>query len=389
MVICAGGRRIAARLCGSDGEFLFSRSDWRLQVRNAHAVGTDSIAAKRPAQWWCAHLLWSDYANRLGWPRCCIRTVTQSARAEAGTCSSARRGLRTVWNDPEFQKIREKLAQDEPTNAGCACRVSPRRSEVDAGRNSVRSKARPVLNWQRCAKEIVSANRKREVKDFSASADNLDCVLGLFVDSAQQQLYAVSTNGFLDEAQKQRRNAVVRYDLKTGLLVSRYDAPDANQLNDLTIATDGTIYATDSAGGTLFRKTPAEKTLTPFGAKGALQGQTASPSARTVSFTLRSRPALPQSICRPDRPRACRNQTQLWPPDAMGFTGTGATWLESRTWQIQDASFALRSPIREHGFQESRCCNRIIILNSPSLRRRDRGRRVVRHRKLVRRSLSG
>jgi sugar lactone lactonase YvrE len=94
----------------------------------------------------------------------------------------------------------------------------------------------------------------------------------LFVDSVQEQLYAVSTNGFLGEAQKQRRNAVVRYDLKTGLLVNRYDAPDANQLNDLTIAADGTIYATDSAGGTLFRKTPAEKTLTPFGAKGALPG---------------------------------------------------------------------------------------------------------------------
>ena len=82
----------------------------------------------------------------------------------------------------------------------------------------------------------------------------------------------MSTNGFLDEAQKQRRNAVVRYDLKNGLLVNRYDAPDANQLNDLTIAADGTIYATDSASGTLFRKTPGEKMLTPFGAKGALPG---------------------------------------------------------------------------------------------------------------------
>jgi sugar lactone lactonase YvrE len=97
-------------------------------------------------------------------------------------------------------------------------------------------------------------------------------VLGLFVASEQEQLYAVSTNGFLDDAQKQRRNTVVRYDLRTGLLVNRYDAPDANQLNDLTIAADGTIYATDSASGTLFRKTPAEKTLMPFGGKGALPG---------------------------------------------------------------------------------------------------------------------
>jgi sugar lactone lactonase YvrE len=110
------------------------------------------------------------------------------------------------------------------------------------------------------------------VKDFSKPADNLDCVLGLFIDSAHEQLYAVSTNGFLDEAQKKRRNAVVRYDLKNALLVNRYDAPDASQLNDLTIAADGTIYATDSASGTLFRKKPAEKTLRPFEANGTLPG---------------------------------------------------------------------------------------------------------------------
>ena len=35
---------------------------------------------------------------------------------------------------------------------------------------------------------------------------------------------------------------------------------------------DGTIYATDSASGALFRKTRADKTLTPFGSKGALPG---------------------------------------------------------------------------------------------------------------------
>jgi sugar lactone lactonase YvrE len=31
--------------------------------------------------------------------------------------------------------------------------------------------------------------------------------------------------------------------------------------NDVAVAQDGTVYATDSASGTLFRKKPAEKTL--------------------------------------------------------------------------------------------------------------------------------
>jgi len=83
-------------------------------------------------------------------------------------------------------------------------------------------------------------------------------------------LYAVSTNGFLDEAKTQRRNAVVRYDLKTGRLADRFDAPEAMQFNDIAIAPNGTIYATDSMSSTLFRKKPDEKTLTPFGSKGAV-----------------------------------------------------------------------------------------------------------------------
>ena len=181
-------------------------------------------------------------------------------------------GFEAVWNDPELQKIREKLAQDEPRtpDAPVAFRLAdpkliPEGIAYDAKQD--RSFVGSVAQ-----KKIVSANRKGEVKDFSKPEDNLDCVLGLFVDAAHDQLYAVSPNGFLDEGQKQRRNTVVRYDLKNGLLVNRYDAPDANQLNDLTGAADGTIYATDSASGTLFRKKPAEKMLTRVGAKGALPG---------------------------------------------------------------------------------------------------------------------
>ena len=181
-------------------------------------------------------------------------------------------GFEAVWDDPEFQKIREKLAHEEPRTADAPVvfrladpKLIPEGIAYDPKRDR-------FFIGSVAQKKIVSANRKGEMKDFSKPEDNLDSVLGLFLDVAHEQLYAVSTNGFLDEAQKQRRNAVVRYDLKNGLLVDRYDAPDANQLNDLTIAEDGTIYATDSAAGTLFRKTPADKTLTPLGANGALPG---------------------------------------------------------------------------------------------------------------------
>ena len=181
-------------------------------------------------------------------------------------------GFETVWGASEFQKIREKLANEEPrtVNAPVAFRLTDPKLIPEG--IAYDPKQDRFLIGSVAQKKIVSANRKGEAKDFSKPGDNLDCVLGLFVDAAHEQLYVVSTNGFLDQAEKQRRNAVVRYDLTNDLLVDRYDAPDANQLNDLTVAADGTIYATDSATGTLFRKKPAEKTLTPFGPKSAVPG---------------------------------------------------------------------------------------------------------------------
>jgi hypothetical protein len=111
---------------------------------------------------------------------------------------------------------------------------------------------------------------KGEAHDFSKAEDHLDAVLGLTV--ADGVLYAVSTNSFEESGKKERRNAVVRYDLKTGRLTDRFAAPEAAQLNDLTVGPDGTLYATDSESGSVFRKKPDERTLLTYGRKGSLPG---------------------------------------------------------------------------------------------------------------------
>jgi streptogramin lyase len=121
-------------------------------------------------------------------------------------------------------------------------------------------------------RKIIVTDGNGEAREFSNPSDQLDAVLGLAVDTGRGHLCAVSTNGFFDEAKRERRNAVVRYDLKTGRLLDRFAAPDAMQLNDLAIGSDGTIYATDSMTGTLFRRKTDEATLTRFGEAGALRG---------------------------------------------------------------------------------------------------------------------
>jgi hypothetical protein len=242
-------------------------------------------------------------------------------------------GFEGVWEDPEFQKIREKLADEEPRtpNAPVAFRLADPKLMPEG--IACDPKQDRFFIGSVAQKKIVSANRKGEVKDFSKPEDNLDCVLGLFVDAAHEQLYAVSTNGFLDEAQKQRRNAVVRYNLKNGLLVNRYDATDANQLNDLTIAADGTIYATDSASGTLFRKTPAEKTLTPVGAKGALPGA----NGITLGLDGKLYVAISTGIAGIDRSTGA--PTRLPQPDTVVTGGCdGLYWHERELVGIQNVT---------------------------------------------------
>jgi sugar lactone lactonase YvrE len=181
-------------------------------------------------------------------------------------------GFEAVWGDPEFQKIRSELADEEAQtpNAPVAFRLPDPKLIPEGIAYDARTDR--FFIGSIAQKKILVTDGNGTVQDFSNRDDNLDCVLGLAVDPAYKQVCGVSTNGFLDQAGSQRRNSIVCYDLKSDRIANRFDAPDAMQLNDVAIASDGTIYSTDSMAGTLFRKKPNETTLRPFGTKGALRG---------------------------------------------------------------------------------------------------------------------
>ena len=181
-------------------------------------------------------------------------------------------GFNAVWADAEFQAVREELAADEPTTepAPVAFRL-PDAKLIPEG-IAYDAKDERFFIGSIAQRKIIVTDGKGDVRDFSDPADKLDAVLGLAVDGPRGHLYAVSTNGFLDDAKTERRNAVLRYDLKSGRLLDRFAAPDALQLNDLAIAPAGTLYVTDSMGGSVWRKTPEATGFTPLGAAGALRG---------------------------------------------------------------------------------------------------------------------
>ncbi|MFL6530137.1 MAG: SMP-30/gluconolactonase/LRE family protein [Chthoniobacterales bacterium] len=181
-------------------------------------------------------------------------------------------GFDAIWDDPAFQAICKDLAAEEPQTSAAPVAFRLKDPKLIPEGIAYDAKRKRFFIGSVAQRKIVMSDGKGDARDFSSSSDKLDCVLGLTVDAAHGQLYAVSTNGFMEAAKTDRRNAVVRYDLESGRLLDRFVAPAAMQLNDLAVARDGTLYVTDSATGTLFRKKPDEVSLTVFGEKGGLRG---------------------------------------------------------------------------------------------------------------------
>ncbi|MCE9659816.1 MAG: hypothetical protein K8R60_14745 [Burkholderiales bacterium] len=189
-----------------------------------------------------------------------------------GIVPAAGTGFDSLWADPEFQSVRERLASEEPRTADAPPsfrladpRLIPEGIAWDAARKR-------FLVGSIAQRKIVAVERRGKTRDFSRPEDGLDAVLGLAVDARRRRIYAVSTNGFEDSARTARRNAVVVYDLGRGRKVARHDVPEALQLNDVAVAADGTLYVSDSEAGSLFRMRPGERRFTLFGTAGAARG---------------------------------------------------------------------------------------------------------------------
>lgn len=181
-------------------------------------------------------------------------------------------GFDAIWDDKEFQIIRKELTDEEAKTPDAPVAFRLKDSKLIPEGIAYDPTSKQFFLGSIAQHKIIVTDAKGEARDFSAPGDKLDAVLGLAVDAARGHLYAVSTNGFEDSGKIERRNAIMRYDLKDGRLTDRFVAPEAMQLNDVAIAPDGTVYTTDSASGTLFRKKPDENTFTRLGEMGGVRG---------------------------------------------------------------------------------------------------------------------
>jgi sugar lactone lactonase YvrE len=101
-------------------------------------------------------------------------------------------------------------------------------------------------------RKILSINKSGEVSVFASESDGLWSVMGIKVDSTRHLLWVCTTahpqmSNFKKE--DEGSSALLKFDLRTGKLLSRYQPSDKTKrhwLGDLAINSQGDVFATDS-----------------------------------------------------------------------------------------------------------------------------------------------
>ena len=163
----------------------------------------------------------------------------------------------TLKDEPRFAVLRARFEKRLPvkTDGRIAFALPDRRMLPEGIAYDPRSRVFYVGSISRNAVYRIARNGK--VEPFSRPGDELDAILGLAIDGASRQLYAVSTSALTEAGRAKPRNAIKIYDLARGRLQRTIEVPGARQLNDVARAPDGTLLVSDSGGGGVWHVDPA------------------------------------------------------------------------------------------------------------------------------------
>lgn len=117
-------------------------------------------------------------------------------------------GFDAVWDDADFQAIRRELEEEEAKTPISPVAFRLKDPKLIPEGIAFDAKSERFFIGSIAQRKIIATDGKGESRDFSSVDDKLDTVLGLALDPSGEHLYAVSTNGLLDEAKTERRNAV-------------------------------------------------------------------------------------------------------------------------------------------------------------------------------------
>ncbi|MDT8399856.1 MAG: hypothetical protein RQ899_14715 [Pseudomonadales bacterium] len=98
-------------------------------------------------------------------------------------------------------------------------------------------------------------------------------ILGVLADDSSATLWLCSVPNFFGPERSQGLSALKAFDLHTGAMKGSYDfPPPASVCNDISIAPDGTAFASDTSNGRIFTLAPGAAALTLYGEDATLVG---------------------------------------------------------------------------------------------------------------------
>src|SRR5690606_33707763 len=98
-------------------------------------------------------------------------------------------------------------------------------------------------------------------------------LLGVVADSERNTLWVCSAPNFFGPERSEGVSSLIAFELDSGDFKARYAfPPPASVCNDISIATDGTVYATDTSNGRICNLLPGTCELSLFGEDASLIG---------------------------------------------------------------------------------------------------------------------
>ncbi|MEO5694865.1 MAG: SMP-30/gluconolactonase/LRE family protein [Usitatibacter sp.] len=219
----------------------------------AHAAigAIENLLKQRPTDATLYFYLARSHAQ-LGEKAAVVAALEKVLELGDGFLPARQEGFDPVWGDAAFQAVYAKLEAKLPRLDFAPTAFEMIDKTVIPEGIAYDAPSRSFFVGSIAQGRIYRVDDARGITEFAGAGANFDHVLGLAVDSPRRLLYAVTTSALTTEGEKRRRNAIVAFDIDTRKLMKRYDVDTAQQLNDVTVAAGGRVFASDSASGAIF-----------------------------------------------------------------------------------------------------------------------------------------
>jgi sugar lactone lactonase YvrE len=233
----------------------------------ATAVGALSAAAERAPRQPTILFLLARARARAGDAEAALAALERVATLGGAPAAAEEEDLEGLRGEPRFEAVLEAFARNAEPIAGAEVAFRLERDLIPEG--IAWDAAEKVLylssTWGR---KVVRVDASGDARDFVPEAgDGLLGALGMEVDPRRRWLWVAHAGGAMGfrvpPGEDAPPTALDAWDLSSGRRVARHLPPGEGErsLNDLTVAPDGTVYATDSVAQAIYALRPGASEL--------------------------------------------------------------------------------------------------------------------------------